>query len=203
MSFLKCATGASLPSLAMIAALAGAGPAAAGQEPFIGDIMIVGFNFCPKNWLPAQGQILPIAQNQPLYALLGTTYGGDGVTTFGLPDLQGRVTVGPNAQTNLVRGAKGGQEEVAMTVATMPPHIHQVLATEADGDQAGPGGKLLAGAPNGGTGNETIYSNLPANRLMADGMISDTGGGVPFSVLDPSLSLLHCIAVTGLFPPRD
>ncbi|MFC5739544.1 phage tail protein [Sinirhodobacter huangdaonensis] len=203
MSFLKSATGASLPSLAVIAALAGAGSAMAGEEPYIGDIMIVGFNFCPRNWVPAQGQLMAVAQNQALFALLGTTYGGDGRTTFALPDLQGRVTVGSNALAGPSRGAKGGQETVAMTSATMPAHTHRVLATEADGDQPGPGGKLLAGAPSGGTGNETIYSDQPPNKLMSDAMISNTGGGAAFSVLDPGLSLLHCIAVTGLFPPRS
>ncbi len=196
-----------LSALTAMTALVGTSPeAAAGSEPYIGDIMIVGFNFCPRNWAPAQGQILPINQNQALFALLGTQYGGDGQTTFALPDLRGRLTVGvapgPGSPTN-TQGQKSGSETQVMTVATMPAHSHIVNATNSDGDLPGPAGKLLAAAPTGGSGNETIYSDQPANKTMSPAMISSTGSGQPFPVLDPFQALTHCIAMQGYFPPRS
>jgi len=204
MSFLKHAATAALATLATLAA--GTAPARAGDTPFVGEIMIVGFNFCPENWLPAEGQILPIAQYQMLYSLLGATYGGDAINTFGLPDLRGRVAISQGTGPGLdpyQLGQRGGTEQQVMTVGTMPSHAHMVNANNADGDQAFPQGRLLAAAPTGGTGNETIYSDQPPNKTMSSQMIASAGSGQPFPVLDPALALLHCIATDGYYPTRN
>ncbi|MGB3242891.1 MAG: tail fiber protein [Sulfitobacter sp.] len=180
--------------------------AQAGSEPYLGDIMIVGFNFCPRGWAQAAGQILPINQNSALYSLLGTTFGGDGQVNFGLPDLRGRVTMGPGAGPGLTPrqiGEKAGTEAKTMTEATMGTHSHMVNANNLDGDKPGPSGNLLAAAPTGGTGNETIYSTEQPNRVMNATMIENAGASAGISTQDPFLGLLHCIATTGNFPPRS
>lgn len=183
-----------------------ANTARAGSDPYLGDVMIVGFNFCPRGWAPASGQLLPISGNESLYSLLGTQFGGDGRTTFALPDLRGRVVVGQGNGTGLTpraAGQKFGAESQVMTETTMPSHSHKVNANNLDGDRPGPGNKLLAAAPTGGTGNETIYSLEDPTVTMNPAMIGQTGGGASFSTLDPTLGLLHCIATEGFFPSRN
>ena len=181
------------------------GQAKAGTDAYLGDIMIVGFGFCPRGWIQAGGQLLPIAQNQALFSLLGTQFGGDGRTNFGLPSLSGRIVIGQGTGPGLtprVAGEMGGSENKTMTEATLPTHSHIVNANNEDGDLPGPGGKLLAAAPTGGTGNETIYSTQPPNVTMNPSMISATGGNTPINTQDPSLALIHCIATQGAFPSR-
>lgn len=180
--------------------------AEADSNPLLGEIMIVGFNYCPRGWIAAQGQLLPISSYQALYSLYGTNYGGDGRSTFGLPDLRGRVAIGEGSGPGLSTarlGDKTGSEITTMTVATMPSHNHMVNANNSDGDKPGPGGKLLAAAPTGGTGNETIYSTVAPDRQMASTMIAETGSGQAFEVTDPKLGLYHCIATSGVFPSRN
>lgn len=180
--------------------------AQAGPNPYIGELMIVGFNFCPRGWIPAEGQLLAIASYQALFSLYGTNYGGDGRTSFGMPDLRGRVAIGEGAGPGLptaTLGAKLGAEIEVMTSAKMPSHNHAVNANNLDGDKAGPGGKLLAAAPTGGAGNETIYSTSAPNKTMSSSMITSTGSGTAFSIVDPKLGLLHCVSTQGLFPPRN
>lgn len=207
MSFPSFALRSALPVLIMAAAIAGVPDRAkAGAQPYLGDIMIVGFGFCPVNWAIAQGQLLPIAQNQALFSLLGIQYGGDGRTTFALPDLRGRATIGQGSGPGLTPYTQGdalGAERRTMTSTTMAGHSHTVNATNSDGDFPGPGDKLLAAAPTGGSGNETIYADTTPDKAMASSMISLTGGGQPFPVMDPSLALTHCIALQGIFPPRN
>jgi microcystin-dependent protein len=180
--------------------------AEAGVDPYLGDIMIVSFNFCPSGWSQAAGQILPIAQNQALFSLLGTQFGGNGTTTFALPDLRGRITLGQGSGNGLTPRQSGqsfGSEVKMMTEATLPQHNHTVNANNQDGDLPGPGGKLLAAAPTGGTGNETIYSQANPNVTMSPAMISPAGSNAVISTQDPTLGLIHCIAVQGSFPPRN
>lgn len=180
--------------------------AEADANPLLGEIMIVGFNFCPRGWVAAQGQLLAISDYQALFSLYGTNYGGDGRVTFGLPDLRGRVAIGEGSGPGLSTarlGTKTGAETTTMTVATMPSHNHTVNANNSDGDKPGPGGKLLAAAPTGGTGNETIYSTVTPDRQMASTMIADSGSGQAFYVTDPKLGLYHCIATSGAFPSRN
>jgi microcystin-dependent protein len=207
MTYLKNTAGSAICALTLAMGLASnADQAEAGPNPSLGDIMIVGFNFCPRGWAMAEGQILPINQNQSLYSLLGTTYGGDGRTSFALPDLRGRFTVGIGSGPGLTPktwGERGGSETATMTEAQMPSHSHAVNANNLDGNKAGPGGKLLAAAPTGGTGNETIYSTAGPTVTMSASMIGNTGGGQQFNTQDPFLALVHCIAVTGTFPSRN
>lgn len=178
----------------------------AGTDPILGEMMIVGFNFCPRGWIEAAGQILAINSNQALFSLYGTNYGGDGRTSFGVPDMRGRMALGEGSGPGLPPaplGRQSGIGSVTMTQATMPSHNHMVNVNNEDGDKPGPGNKLLAAAPTGGTGNETIYSEAPANRQMAAEMIGNTGSNIPFSVEDPKLALTHCIATEGVFPSRN
>ncbi|MBC7181063.1 MAG: phage tail protein [Roseovarius sp.] len=180
--------------------------AEAGLEPFLGDIMIVSFNYCPRGWAEAAGQLLPIAQNQALFSLLGTRYGGDGIANFALPDLRGRMTLGQGTGGGLSPRTEGqviGSETKVMTQATMPQHNHTVNANNLDGDQPGPGNKLLAAAPTGGSGNETIYSQASPNVTMNPAMIATAGASAPISTQDPTLALYHCIATQGAFPSRN
>ncbi|MGH1417056.1 MAG: phage tail protein [Pelagimonas sp.] len=180
--------------------------AKAGTNPYIGDIMIVGFNFCPRGWHLADGTLISVSENSALFSLLGTQFGGDGRTTFGLPDLRSRAGIGQGngpGLTSYNAGARGGAETTNMTVATMPTHTHAVNANNLDGDKPGPGRKLLAAAPTGGTGNETIYSELPPNVTMNPTMIGNSGGGTAINTLDPFLPLYHCIATQGVYPSRS
>lgn len=180
-------------------------PAHADSNPYIGDIMMTGANFCPRNWAAAYGQLLPISSNTALFSLLGTTYGGDGRTTFGLPDLRGRAAAGQGRGPGLstrTQGQKYGTTSHILTVDEMPQHSHAVSANNLDGDKAGPGNKLLAAAPPSGTGSETIYSDKPATRQMSSAMISNTGSGQPIQITDPSRVITYCIALFGVFPSR-
>jgi len=207
MRFLTKPAGAAAGVIAFALALTTRPDAAhAGPDPYIGDILALPYTFCPRNWAKAEGQLLPIAQNQALFSLYGTTFGGDGKTTFALPDLRGRAASGQGSGPGLTprqMGQKYGVETETISVDQMPSHSHAVNATDADGSFPGPGGKLLGGAPSGGTGSETIYSDQPANKQMSAQMISPTGGGQPFSTRDPYIALQYCVALVGVFPPHN
>ncbi len=203
----RVAAHSTVATLAMVAAIVVApGSAAADSNPFVGEIAATGIGFCPEGWAPAAGQLLAISQYEALYTLYGTTYGGDGVSTFALPDLQGRIPVGTGAGVGLqprVLGQKGGYESVTLTTNQLASHSHAVNATNSDGTFAGPGGKLLAAAPTGGSGTETIYSDQPANRTMSSQMIASTGQGLPISTQDPTLVIRYCVALQGIFPTQS
>ncbi|WP_223275008.1 phage tail protein [Tateyamaria sp. syn59] len=180
---------------------------AQAAEPYIGEIIATGVaSFCPRGWAAAEGQLLAVSQNDALFSLLGTIYGGDGRTTFGLPDLRGRVPTHPGQGPGLspVRlGQRDGNEQVALTQAQNAPHSHMVQATNLDGDKGGPKDKLLAAAPNRGVGQETIYSDQGPNVTMDSRMIGTTGNSQPFSTLDPSQTVRYCIALVGIYPSRS
>lgn len=176
------------------------------QDVYIGQIVIVGENFCPRGTASAEGQLLAIASNTALFSLYGTFYGGDGRTTFGLPDLRGRRAMGQGTGPGLTprsEGQRGGAETVTLTERELPAHSHAVNATNADGDQPGPGGKILAAAPPNGAGSETIYSDQPANRAMSDAMIERTGAAAPIDLKSPFVALRYCVALQGVFPSRN
>ena len=133
------------------------------SDPFIAQITLFAGNFAPRAWAFCDGQLLPINSNTALFSLIGTIYGGDGRTTFALPDLRGRAAMhagrGPGlTQRNL--GSSGGQESVVLTAGQLPPHSHTLNATNAPGDKGGPAGKMLAA----GHGDETIYHDTPHQR---------------------------------------
>ncbi len=184
------------------------------SEPFVGEIRMFGFNFAPVGWALCDGQLMAIAQNQALFSLLGTTYGGDGQSTFGLPNLQSRVAIhmgqGPGL-TPYFEGQTGGVESVALTAQQMPQHNH---AVNCNGSVTGRGG----GAFGAGGVGETPVSNFPgpatspghsvysttaiANNTMAATMISQAGGSQAHENRQPFLVMNFCIALQGIFPSR-
>ena len=166
-------------------------------EYFMGEIRMVAFNFAPKGWALCNGQILPIAQNQALFSLLGTTYGGNGQTTFALPNLRGRGPMhfgtGPGLSSRFL-GEVGGQESHTLSVSELPQHTHPVLVSNAPGTAANPSGNVLA-AHRGG------YAESP-NVALGSGALANTGGSQPHNNMPPFMVISFCIALTGVFPPR-
>jgi microcystin-dependent protein len=177
---------------------------AQGSEPYLGQILMVGFNFAPRGWAICQGQIMPIAQNTALFSLLGTTYGGDGVDTFALPDLRGRVPIHSgegNGLQDYILGATGGQEVATLTVAQMPAHTHpMLLGQSALGDSANPTGRIWASQSR-----LEVYSSATPDSMMGGGAISPSpsGGGQPYDNRSPYLVVTYIIALEGVFPSQN
>jgi microcystin-dependent protein len=168
------------------------------SEPFLAEIRMVGFNFAPRGWAFCDGQILPINQNQSLYSLLGTTYGGDGRTSFALPDLRGRVPVhvGSSNGHSIRQGEKGGEETHTLSAAEMPRHAH----LQGSGDRAtegDPTDRVLASRPRRGL---RIYAGPGASF---GGGAGSTGGNQAHTNMQPYLAVNFCIALQGLFPSRN
>jgi microcystin-dependent protein len=174
------------------------------MEPFIGQLMLVGFNFAPRGWAFCNGQLLSIAQNTALFSLLGTTYGGDGITTFALPDLRGRAPLhfgqGPGL-SNYVQGESTGSESVTLLITNLPAHNHPVLANNGVGNTNSPEGAVLAGYGSS-VPPEGPYTNASANTTLSPSAVGPTGGSQPMSVLQPLLVLNWIIATEGIFPSR-
>lgn len=182
---------------------------ALASAPFIGTIQAFGFNFNPRGWARCEGQLLPIAQNTALFALLGTIYGGDGRTTFALPDLRGRVPMGMGNGPGLTPrsiGQKSGAENVTLSTANLPAHTHAAAATMAaaggQGDQQGPGGNVLAYDRR-----ETQYSSaapdVSMNAASVSVSVGSAGNSQSFNIMQPYLVVNYCIALQGLFPSRN
>lgn len=169
-------------------------------EPFIGELALFGFNFAPMGWAQCQGQLLAIASNTALFSLLGTTYGGNGVTTFGLPDLRGRVPMGVgqgSGLTNRTLGETGGAESRALGVSEMPSHTHGVYVSNALGTADSPEGAFPARNPAG------IPSFGATGAVLGGaGQIAWSGGGLPHGNVPPYQVLNWCIATQGIFPTR-
>ena len=171
-------------------------------ETFLGEIRMFAGNFAPTGWAFCQGQLLPIAQNQALFALLGTTYGGNGTTTFALPDLRGRVPVGFGQGLGLSNkdlGQQFGSETVTLTTAQMPAHSHTVNAVTTEGNQNLPTNSLPANTKT----LDKEYSDANANTTMKATMVNPTGGNQPFGVTQPSLGVNFIIALQGIYPSRN
>ena len=172
------------------------------SNPFLGMINIVGFNFAPVGYAFCDGAILSINQNQSLFALLGTTFGGDGRSTFGLPDLRGRVPIhkgssGGGAPTHQ-QGQKGGEEKHSLTEPEIPSHKHVVQASDTDGDAPVPAGLVLARVPS------QLYA--PASRNMVDmatGSVASAGANQGHDNMMPFGVLNFIIALQGVFPSRN
>lgn len=178
-------------------------PGAFAQEAFLGQLMLVGFNFCPRGWATADGQILSIAQNTALFSLFGTTYGGNGQTTFALPDLRGRVPMhtgqGPGLPA-VTQGEIVGTPATTLTISQMPAHSHTLKGTTGDPDWRFPNGNTFANFP--GT-SPPMYSDDLNNVDMKSTSIASTGGSQPFQQYQPSLVLLWCVALEGIYPSRN
>lgn len=171
------------------------------MEPFIGMIVAFGFNFPPRGWAKCDGQLLSIAQHSALFSLLGTTYGGDGRTTFALPDLRGRAPKHFGSGPGLVPlsiGQKGGASTHVLTVGQLPSHSHAANATKTGGTASVPRNNFWAVDDDG----EKIYSPGPATQTMNSGAIGNTGSNQAFGIEDPFLALNWCIALEGIFPSR-
>ncbi|TFL16833.1 phage tail protein [Jannaschia formosa] len=194
-------------SLAAIALGAAAlSPAPAQAQRYIGEVVSNGYSFCPLGTAPADGQLLSISNNDALFSLIGTTYGGDGITTFGLPDLRGRAPLHSGTGPGLAPvgwGQSGGVQQITLSEANLANHSHTVNANNLDGDRPGPGDKLLAAAPPSGTGSETIYSDQAPTVTMSPLMIAPVGGGQPVAVEDPNTVVNFCVVTEGIYPPRS
>jgi microcystin-dependent protein len=177
------------------------------SQPYVGEIRCFGFNFAPRDWAFCNGQIMAIAQNPTLFSILGTTYGGDGVTTYGLPNLQGQIPMHWGHGTgglNTVIGQVQGQTTVALTVSQMPAHNHPISSADP-GNLAnrfpGPSNTAYLSAIKGSQG----YQNPPVtpNASFSLSAISTAGGSLPHDNMQPYLALNFCIALFGNFPSRN
>lgn len=172
------------------------------SEPFLAEIRIVGFNFAPRGWAFCDGQILPINQNQSLYSLLGTTYGGDGRTTFALPDLRSRTPI--HRDSNHQLGQKSGEETHTLSAAETPQHTHAFrYSTNAATDQRA---STAPGSTDSVLGNSNVdMYHAPGGTPapMDPGAVSSVGGGQAHDNMMPYLTLNYCIALQGLFPSRN
>lgn len=183
---------------------------ASAQERYIGEIIWVGFNFCPRGFTPADGQLLSIAQNSALFSLYGTTYGGDGRITFGLPDLRSRVPLhtgqGPGLNSRPL-GSKGGEEAHSLTSNEMPAHSHgataSVNASDDPGNNASPDGALPALAECTNYDGDGPTSPVTMSSSMVSVSIGNAGGNQAHNNMQPFLTLNACVAITGLFPSRN
>ena len=164
-------------------------------DPFLGEIKIFAGNFAPRGWALCNGQVLPINQNAALFALLGTTFGGDSQTNFKLPDLRGRASLHSGSQIHL--GTPGGQEGVVLTPAQLPTHSHTLMASSDVPDTVSPADKALA-APT----RRTLYSST-ADTTLAAQSITGGGGGQAHENRQPYLALNFIIALQGIFPSRN
>jgi microcystin-dependent protein len=162
-------------------------------EPFLSEIRIMSFGFAPKGWAQCNGQLLPINQNQALFSLLGTTYGGDGRVNFGLPNLQGNVPI--HMGSGFTLGQKGGEQAHTISIAELPTHVHVANATNANGTAAVPGGAVLGAVNNAYSQPTNLTSINPAT-------ISNAGGSQAHLNMQPFLTLTFCIALQGIFPSQ-
>jgi microcystin-dependent protein len=175
------------------------------MEPFIGQLMCVGFNFAPRGWVFCNGQLLSIAQNTALFSLLGTTYGGDGITTFAVPDLRGRAPIGMGSGPGLStyqQGEMTGTETTTLLTTNMPVHNHTIMANNGTGTTNSPEGAIAAGY---GTTlpPEGPYTTGSANTTMATNAVGPSGGSQPFSILNPLIAMNWIIATEGIYPSRS
>ena len=164
------------------------------SEPFLSEIKLVSFNFPPKGWALCNGQFLPITQNQALFALLGTTYGGNGQTTFALPNLRGRVPVHFGSSFDL--GEAAGSTSVTINIQQLPTHLHPLSVSAAGATQASPNNAFLAGASN-------LYLAPQGLTTLNAGSVSSVGGSQPHNNMMPYLVLNFIIALQGIFPSRN
>jgi microcystin-dependent protein len=172
--------------------------------PYVGEIRMFAGNFAPVGWAFCRGQMLPISENETLFQLIGTTYGGDGQSTFALPDLQGRIPIhngtGPSG-TQYLLGEHGGQENVSLTLAQVPQHAHSVLASAQTATAGTPSGNVPAAA-SPSTAKVYTFSQNAAAVPMAPEAVSTVGGAQPHGNLMPFLALNFIISLFGIFPSQ-
>jgi microcystin-dependent protein len=170
------------------------------SEPFIGQVIMFGGNFAPRGWALCDGQLLPISSNSALFSILGTTYGGDGVSSFGLPDLRGRVPVHAGTGNGLTPrrlGERGGQETVTLNTNQIPAHSHPLTASANPANDTNPADKLLARSAE-----DAYVAGTPGATLSAQS-ISNAGGGQAHNNVQPYQALNYIIALQGTYPSRN
>jgi microcystin-dependent protein len=171
-------------------------------DPFVAEVRIFGFNFAPHGWAFCDGQILPLSQNTALFALLGTTYGGNGQSTFALPDMQGNAAMAPDQGPGLSLrdlGETGGSQTVTLLQSEIPAHNHPAKVDTLDpGDSNIPTGNALARS----SGASIYHASGGTTGLMSANTLGLTGGSSPHNNMQPYLTLNFCIALQGIYPPR-
>jgi microcystin-dependent protein len=179
------------------------------MDQFLGEIRMVGFNFAPVGWALCNGQLMAISQNPALFSLLGTQFGGDGVTTFGLPDLRSKVPIHQGQGLGLsyyTMGQVGGVENVSLTLTQMPLHNHTLAVNNTNANQIDPTGGIPA-KTNDGNGREPTqyptYSSSAATGTFANNAISTVGGSLPHTNIQPYQVVNFIIALQGIFPSRS
>lgn len=174
------------------------------SDQYVAEIRIFAGNFAPQGWALCNGQLMPISQNTALFSLLGTTYGGDGRSTFALPNLQNNAPLCAGSGPGLTPrdlGEIGGQTNVTLSAAEMPAHTHLANCNATGAGQAGPGANVWGKIP--GKTAPQVYSDGVANAAMSSNMVSAVGGGQPHNNRQPYLGLTFIIALVGIFPPRS
>lgn len=172
------------------------------MDPFVAEVRIFPFNFAPKGWAMCNGQLLPISQNTALFSLLGTMYGGDGKSTFGLPNIEGNVVLGVGQGPGLsdyFEGQEGGVSTVTLLETEMPSHKHTANGINSAGDQTNPSAHCLA-AGGGRSGQGYLDGSPPTQPFQ---VLNLTGNSLPHNNMQPYLTLNFCIAMQGVFPPRS
>ena len=175
--------------------------ARAQDSPYVGEIRLLAFNFCPVGWQPAEGQRLPIADNDTLFNLYGTTFGGDGITTFALPDLRGRVPIGTGQGAGLgsrTLGEQGGVEQVTLTTSQLPPHTHAAQGSSQTSNATTPDATLRSAKSR----TKIYRSGSAANETPAADAIGASGGGQPHENMSPFTSMTWCVSLFGVFPSQ-
>jgi microcystin-dependent protein len=170
--------------------------------PYVGEIRMFGFQRIPLGWLACNGSLVSIAENEVLYTLLGTVYGGDGMTTFGLPDLRGQVPIHQGSAPGLttrVLGQRGGSENVTLLQSNLPPHTHPFTATSAVATTDTPNQTTLHAAQTA----DTAYMAAPANIALGAASVGNSGNGLSHNNIMPTLVVSYCIAASGIFPSRN
>jgi len=166
-------------------------------EPFIGEIRLFAFGLIPKGWLPCDGQLLNIQQNTALFSILGSRYGGDGVRTFAIPNLQGRTPI-HRKYGSIPVGSAAGESTHTLTINEMPQHTHQVNASSLPADKVSPTTQVWAS-----TAETTPLYSSTGNTTMNIDNVSATGANQPHNNMQPYLTVQFCIALNGIYPPRD
>jgi microcystin-dependent protein len=162
-------------------------------QPYVGEIRMFAGNFAPAGWMFCEGQLLPISENETLFQLIGTTYGGDGQSTFALPDLRGRLPI--HQGNGFTLAETGGAEEVTLTVNQIPAHSHPLLATSGLGNDPNPAGSVL-----GESSIASLYQAAAPSSAMAAQAIGSTGGSQPHTNFQPYLCVDYIISLFGIFP---
>lgn len=193
-----------LSALALLSIGATTSSASAEDDPYLGQMTMVVQAWCPRGYAAMNGQELAITSNQRLFALIGTTYGGDGISTFWLPDMRGRTPVGVGTSrysgTNYVIGMTGGAETVTLSVANLPSHNHLINASDRSATSGDPSGRDFADFS--GTALNGYASELTIPQVMANNTIGSAGSAAPFNIRQPYITINYCIATSGLWPER-